>query len=225
MRLKGLFYILLVTYFWYITMSTTHHDGHVAQKRIRLSREQRLRQLLDVAWRVAREEGTDVLTLPRLAEDAGVAKPVVYDHFETRNGLLIALYQDFDIRQTAIIDAALEARGPTLEETATVLASSYVDCVLAQGQEAAGVLAALAGSPELAAVKRNYQLAFIEKCRKVLAPFSGKQAIAVSGFWAMIGAGDALTLAATTGQITSRQAKDELYEIIVALVRRDHPRP
>lgn len=30
-----------------------------------MTREQRQRQLLDVAWRLAREEGTDALTLPR----------------------------------------------------------------------------------------------------------------------------------------------------------------
>jgi AcrR family transcriptional regulator len=58
-----------------------------------------LRQLLDVAWQLVREEGTEALTLGRLAERAGVTKPVVYDHFVTRAGLLAALYEDFDARQ------------------------------------------------------------------------------------------------------------------------------
>ncbi|MGO4842385.1 helix-turn-helix domain-containing protein, partial [Rhizobiaceae sp. 2RAB30] len=92
-------------------MSSTQTETPAATKRIRLTREQRLRQLLDVAWRLAREEGTDALTLPRLAEEAGVAKPVVYDHFSTRNGLLAALYQDFDVDQTAMIDAAIAGSG------------------------------------------------------------------------------------------------------------------
>lgn len=48
-----------------------------------------------MAWQLAREEGTDALTLPR-AEVAGVTKPLVYTHFGTRNGLLTALYKDFD---------------------------------------------------------------------------------------------------------------------------------
>ncbi|MFC6486617.1 TetR/AcrR family transcriptional regulator [Nitratireductor sp. GCM10026969] len=191
-------------------------------KRLRLSREERLRQLLDVAWRLVREEGTDALSLPRLSAEAAVAKPVVYDHFGTRNGLLIALYRDFDARQTAIIDAALEAREPTLEGTARVIASSYVDCVLAQGREMPGVLAALEGSPELENVKRDYQLVFIGKCRNALKPFTGPRGIAQSGFWAMLGAGDALTHAAVIGEITARQAQDELFEVILAMVGRSN---
>lgn len=206
-------------------MSSAPDDSQSAAKRVRLSREDRLRQLLDVAWRLAREEGTDALTLPRMAEEAGVTKPLIYDHFRTRNGLLTALYQDFDARQTAVIDAALEARGPTLEGTARVIASSYVECVLAQGREIPGVLAGLAGSPELETVKRDYQLAFIEKCRKVLAPFSGPTGIRRSSLWAMLGAADALSHAAATGEITSEQAQAELYEIIVAMVSRSHGYP
>src|SRR5689334_15562601 len=48
-------YILKVSYFWYIKMSSTTGDLRASAKRIRLSREQRQRQLLDVAWRLARE--------------------------------------------------------------------------------------------------------------------------------------------------------------------------
>jgi len=36
--------------------------------RRRLSREDRLRQLLEVAWQLVRDEGTEALTLGRLAE-------------------------------------------------------------------------------------------------------------------------------------------------------------
>lgn len=201
-------------------MSTLTDDPPTAGKRVRLSREERQRQLLDVAWRLAREEGTDALTLPRMAEEAGVTKPLIYDHFGTRNGLLTALYQDFDERQTAVIDAALEARAPTLEATARVIATSYVECVLAQGREIPGVLAGLAGSPELETVKRDYQLTFIEKCRKALASFTGPKGILQSSFWAMLGAADALSHAAATGEITVDQAQAELYEIIIAMVGR-----
>jgi len=59
--------------------------------RRRLSREYRLRQLLDMAWQLVREEGTEALTLVRLAELASVTQPVVYDHFVTRAGMLAAL--------------------------------------------------------------------------------------------------------------------------------------
>ena len=44
--------------------------------RTRLSRADRYEQLIDVSWGLVREEGADALTLGRLAERAGVAKPV-----------------------------------------------------------------------------------------------------------------------------------------------------
>ncbi|MFK0275919.1 TetR/AcrR family transcriptional regulator [Ensifer sp. NPDC090286] len=201
-------------------MSSAMETSPTAVKRVRLSREQRLNQLIDVAWSLVRDEGTDALTLPHLAEAAAVAKPVVYDHFGTRNGLLAALYQDFDARQTVVMDAAIAASDPTLQGTARTIAASYVECVLAQGREIPGVLAALAGSPELASVKRTYQLIYIEKCRKVLSPFTGEKRIAAAAFWAMLGAADGLSNAAATGDITAEEARDELCETILAMVER-----
>ena len=60
--------------------------------RQRLARSDRAIQLLSVAWEIVRNEGTGALTLGYLAARAGVTKPVVYDHFQDRNGLLAALY-------------------------------------------------------------------------------------------------------------------------------------
>ncbi|MFD4839134.1 TetR/AcrR family transcriptional regulator [Achromobacter sp. NPDC058515] len=188
--------------------------------RRRLSKEERLRQLLDVSWKLINDEGADALTLGRLAEEAGVSKPVVYDHFGTRNGLLAVLYQDFDLRQTAIIDAAIAASKPTLKDKAGAIASRYIECVSTQGREIPGVLAALNGSPELSAVKSQYQQAFLEKCQKILAPFAGPQGVSQASLWAMLGAADALSNAAVAGEITEAQARDELFQTILGMVRR-----
>lgn len=191
-----------------------------ALKRQRLSRDERLRQLLDTAWRVIREEGTEALTLGHLAEQAGVTKPVVYDHFTTRSGLLAVLYRDFDDRQTVLMDKALAESQPTLPDRARVIASAYVQCVLLQGKEISGISAALAGSPELEKVKRECETALIEKCRNVLAPFAGAKGITMAGLWGMFGAAEALSFAAATGDITAAQAEDELEETIVSMVQR-----
>jgi AcrR family transcriptional regulator len=188
--------------------------------RRRLAKADRQRQLLDVAWQLIRAEGTEALTLGRLAEQAGVTKPIVYDHFGTRAGLLTALYQDFDVRQTAIMDAAIQTSEPTLGGRATVIASSYVDCVLLQGREIPGVISALASSPELEKIKREYEAIFMEKCRNVLAPFSKTGGIASPGLRAMLGAAEALSNAAATGEITPDEAKNELFETIIAMVDR-----
>ncbi|NMK49203.1 TetR/AcrR family transcriptional regulator [Achromobacter sp. Bel] len=190
--------------------------------RRRLPKAARLRQLLDVSWKLISDEGTDALTLGRLAEAAGISKPVVYDHFGTRNGLLAALYQDFDVRQTAIIDAAVAASKPTLKDKAGVVANSYIDCVLTQGREIPGVLAALDGSPEIAAVKRQYQLVFIEKCQKIFAPFAHPRTVSLASLWAMLGAADSLSHAAVAGEITEAQAREELFQTLLHMVKRSH---
>ena len=212
----------MVSYYRYIAMSSHKKTPETPQDlpRRRLPRDERLRQLLDVSWSLIRDEGTDALTLGRLADAAGVTKPVVYDHFGTRNGLLAALYQDFDVRQTVVMDTAIAASRPTLKDKAYVIAASYIECVLTQGREIPGVLAALGGSPELAAVKRQYQHAFIEKCRATLAPFAGPQGVPLASLWALLGAADALSQTAVTREISKEQAQDELQATILALVKR-----
>ncbi|WP_085711568.1 MULTISPECIES: TetR/AcrR family transcriptional regulator [unclassified Pseudomonas] len=200
-------------------MSTTEIPESV-QPRRRLSREDRQRQLRDMAWQLIREEGTDALTLGYLAEKAGVTKPVVYDHFTTRAGLLAALYQDFDRRQTALMDAALDNCEATLSGTASVIATSYVDCVLTQGNEIPGVIAALASTPELEKIKREYEAIFLEKCRRVLSPFADGGDITQAGLRAMLGAAEALSQAAATDEISAAQARDELFATITAMVER-----
>jgi len=204
-------------------MSTSEEKNQTSGSppRSRLSREDRYRQLMDVAWRIAGEEGTEALTLGRLSEQAGVTKPVVYDHFATRPGLLAALYREFDERQNSLMDRALQASAATLSEKATVIATSYIDCVLLQGREIPGIIAALAGSPELEAIKREYESAFIEKCGATLAPFADTRSIASAGLWAMLGAAESLSHAASTGDITPQDAKDELFETIKAMVARN----
>lgn len=189
----------------------------------RLSREDRYAQLIETARRLVRDEGTDALTLGRLAEQAGVTKPVVYDHFETRQGLLVALYRDYDARQNSILDAALEASAPTLAARAEVIASAYVQCVLTQGQEIPGVAAALVGAPEMDALKRSYQARFIAKCRDILEPFTEGSRLTLAALWAMLGAADALSDAAARGEIAKDEAVEELLRTILAMVERRQP--
>ena len=73
--------------------------------RKRLTREQRLEQLLAVSRQVIAEEGSDALSLGRLADAAGITKPTVYDHFGTREGLLTALYRDFEASGDTVLQA------------------------------------------------------------------------------------------------------------------------
>lgn len=201
-------------------MSMPEQTQTAPDRRRRMTREERLRQLLDVAWRLVAERGTDALTLGRLAEQAGVTKPVVYDHFATRPALFAALYQDFDLRQTVRMDAAIAASEATLDGVASVVASSYVDCVLLQGQEIAGVIAALSSTPELEKIKREYEATFLTKCRTWFSPFLKSGELSLSSLHAIVGCAESLSAAAAREEISSQDAKQELLAVIVAVVQK-----
>ncbi len=61
-----------------------------------------MEQLLDVATSIVRAGGVDTLTLARVAEEAGVSKPIAYSHFGTRSGLLKALLTIDSARRCAL---------------------------------------------------------------------------------------------------------------------------
>ncbi|BFO56791.1 TetR/AcrR family transcriptional regulator [Acidovorax sacchari] len=197
--------------------STTPDTGRAIKRR--LPKEARQRQLLDVAWSIVRSEGSDALTLGFLAERAGVTKPVVYDHFGTRNGLLAALYEEYDGRQHALLDEALAACARTLPAVAQVIAASYVGCVMTMGREMPGVSAALTGSPELEALKKEHETLFMDKCRRALAPFA-KKPLKPAAMRAMLGVAEAVSFAALAGEVDPVDAENEIYDAIERITRR-----
>lgn len=195
------------------------NGGFQATTKKRLPKDERNRQLMDVAWSIVRGEGTDALTLGYLAKCAGVTKPVVYDHFGTRTGLLGALYREYDSRQHALMDQALKASGKSLPAVAKVIAVAYVNCVMEMGREMPGVSAALAGSPELDNLKKEHEAAFLVKCRNTLQPFS-KQPIGPAGMRALLGTAEAVSFAAASGELDPTDAENEIYDVIVRIALR-----
>lgn len=136
-----------------------------------------------------------------------MTKPVVYDHFETRTGLLVALYQEYDARQSRMLEQALARCDASLASRAWVIAEAYVDCAMSQGLEIPGVSAALAGSPEMEALKRAYEQPFLDKCREALAGFSPSGTVGAAGMRLLVGAADALSQAAAAGELRLRRPR------------------
>lgn len=99
--------------------------------RRRLSREARRRQLLDAAEELLTAEGSEALTMERLARYAGVSKALPYSHFENSDEVLAAVHGRVMARLGAAIVAALEAAPPTRRAEAVVAA--YFDAVAAMG--------------------------------------------------------------------------------------------
>jgi len=187
--------------------------------RKRLSRDDRHAQLLDVARDLIRDDGTDELTLARLADRAGVTKPLVYDHFGDRSGVLAELYRAFEARQRDTLVEALDGAEPALPAVATVVAGAYVDCCIAEGRELADVVSALAGSPTLDALRQEAQDEYLGMCRDALAPYS--RTLDSAGLVGIVGAGDALGRAAITGRISADRARSALTKVVTALADGD----
>ncbi len=59
-------------------------------RRRRMSRADRERQMLDVAERVFGEQGYQATSMDEIAERCGVSKPMLYEYFGSKDGLLLA---------------------------------------------------------------------------------------------------------------------------------------
>jgi AcrR family transcriptional regulator len=190
----------------------------------RLTRDQRRRQLLDTASEIVRAEGTNALTLVRLAERAGVSRPIAYEHFATREGLLLALYQDYDEQLVRTIRGALHAGATTLEDVAAAVSDAYVDGVVAAGPECDEINAALMGNETTRSFRQQSRDLYVDELRKAFAPLvklSGDADVAL--LTGILGAIEALGQAAATGRMTQAVAVAAATRIVVATLETRAP--
>lgn len=138
----------------------------------RLSKQARREQLLDTAVAIVRTRGADALTLVTLAEEAGVSRPIAYDHFATRPGLLLALHRRLDERHRAAITRALRDAAPGAAEVAHVISAAYFACATDM-PELDAVSAALKGVPEMEAVRHELADGYADLMATALLPYSG----------------------------------------------------
>jgi len=173
----------------------------------RLSKAQRRLQLLATALDIVRKEGADRLTLGHLAISAGVSKPVVYEHFGTRSGLLIALYKSMDVAQSNALREALTTGERSTEDVVERLAVAYIHCAVDTDGVWQAVGAALAGSDEKGVVHQELLDGYVQLFATVLAAHSRLSRTDLErhcvGF---IGAGEALSAAMLRGQCTEAEA-------------------
>jgi AcrR family transcriptional regulator len=182
----------------------------------RMPKEDRRKQLLDTALLVIREQGIEALTLASLAERAGVTKPITYEHFGTRAGLLIALFRDFDDQITLNVNDALAAGGKTLEDVGSILSTTYIDGCLSMGPEISAVYNALSASQETAAFKQTWRGFLVDEFHNALAAFvklpSKKFKTVLLG---VVGAAEILAEAASAGRMSRNAAIAALNSIMI----------
>ncbi|GGD37343.1 TetR/AcrR family transcriptional regulator [Aureimonas glaciei] len=191
------------------------NDGSRSKPRRRLSGAERRRQLLDTALRIVRAEGADRLTLGHLAASAGVSKPVAYDHFGTRSGLLIELYRWIDTERVDAFRDAMATGERSFEETAATLAAAYIDCAADMTNAFHSVGAALAGSEEKAAVLQELLDHSVQMFVSVLKPNSALPLRELERRCiGLVGAGEALSAALVRGKLDRAAATGVFSSLI-----------
>jgi AcrR family transcriptional regulator len=184
----------------------------------RLSKQDRREQLLDTAVAIVRTQGADGLTLVTLADAAGVSRPIVYDHFGTRPGLLLALYRRLDDRYRATVAAAVRAATPTAAGVARVISTAYFTCATDM-PELGAVSAALKGSLEMEAIQRELLDGYTDLMADALSPYSGRTAAALRlRCVAVLGAAEAIATELTRERVAPTQAVATLTDLILAFV-------
>ena len=186
----------------------------------RLPKAERRRQLMETARLIVREDGADRLTLGRLADRAGVSKPVVYDHFATRSILLIDLYRWLDTERIDAFRAGMAEGERTPTETVALLAEAFIRCAADTSSEVPAIGAALAGSEEKAAVLQELFDHCVRMFVSVLRPHS---AVAPDELdrrcIGLVGAGEALAAAAVRGHASEAQAVAAFTSLIQGAMR------
>lgn len=181
----------------------------------RLSKQARREQLLNTAVAIVRRQGTDGLTLVTLAEAAGVSRPIVYDHFGTRPGLLLALYRRLDERHRAVIAQALREAGPSADKVARLISTAYFACATDM-PELAAVSAALKGDPEMEAVQRELLDRYTDLIAAALLRHSELAPAALRlRCVGVLGAAEAMAAELNQGRASAEDAVATLTDLIV----------
>ncbi|KQS75181.1 TetR family transcriptional regulator [Rhizobium sp. Leaf384] len=183
----------------------------------KLPRADRRAQLLNVASDIVREQGTDALTLGGLAERAGVSKPIAYDHFETRSGLMMALYKEAMDRQVEALAVALQDTPCEPDQVARVLATAYIECAVTIGPEWHAIGAALKGDAMMDAYHREMRDDHAVFYADAIIPLSKLDSITVRRRCVgLIGAMEAASNEVMAGRIGLKDAVDDIAFLIVS---------
>jgi AcrR family transcriptional regulator len=186
-----------------------------------LPKDKRREQLLDVAMTIVRARGTDELTLVSLAAAAGVSRPVAYEHFSTRAGLLLALFQRLEDRFVQALRDALAIAPRNLQAVAGVMSTAYFNCLSDLGPEGPALSAALKGSEEMARRQHLMTGEYVEIMRLALRPFTSARASDLNLLCiGVLGAAEAIAREMQAGRVSKATAARALSALIAKTIAR-----
>ncbi|MGF1662971.1 MAG: TetR/AcrR family transcriptional regulator [Kineosporiaceae bacterium] len=91
----------------------------------RLARPERRQQLLAAARRVFVEKGYHATAMGDIAERAGVSKPVLYQHFEGKLDLYLALLEEQLAEMVRVVNTALASTAVNRDRVQAVMAAFF----------------------------------------------------------------------------------------------------
>lgn len=106
------------------------HMPRARRTRVRMTREQRRAQLIDVARGLFAEKGFEGTSVEEIAARAEVSKPVVYEHFGGKGGLYAEVVDAEVVRLDTAIHSALtrpHSSARRLIEVGTLALLDYID--------------------------------------------------------------------------------------------------
>src|SRR3954451_9530469 len=71
-------------------MKTTQANSRIAERKLR-DRQARRAQIISAARRIAEQEGWPNVTVRRLSDEISYSQPVLYAHFDSRDGIVTAV--------------------------------------------------------------------------------------------------------------------------------------
>ena len=101
-------------------------------ERRRLTREERREQLLDVTKGIVGADGFHAVSIDRVAREAGITRPIVYEHFRDLTGLLEALLDREGQRALQQLAALMPAEPVAAGDVGDVLIAmltAYLDAI------------------------------------------------------------------------------------------------
>ena len=141
---------------------------HAAPERVRLPRDQRRALLLQAALAAFSEKGYHATAMDDIADRAGVSKPVLYQHFDSKLELYLAIANQVRDEIVATVETALSSTSDNSERIAATL-DAFFEFVDRPGSGYPLILASdMGGEPAVAAVLQEAQMGCAQAVGRVL---------------------------------------------------------
>lgn len=100
----------------------------VKVERVRMSGQERREQLIQVAGKLFAAKGFEAVTIEEIAAKAGVSKPVVYEHFGSKDGLYAVIVdREMNVLLGMVTDSLTADRPRDLLEQAATALFNYIE--------------------------------------------------------------------------------------------------